>query len=112
MPLVLGILVLGHLIALLLLFYYKIETPSFFSFPRLEIMFGYFSTPIIATASAGLFQGDKGTSQSYIHGCFQESMLFRHRAFHWNMDVDRLCLFLCFFQYLYCVAHLLLHFCE
>jgi len=61
MPLLLVSLIFGHLIVVSLLFYYKKDIPSFFTFPRLEIMFGYFSTPIIATASAGLFHGDKGT---------------------------------------------------
>eukprot|EP00210_Caulerpa_lentillifera_P004930 g4704.t1 len=58
-PLLFIVLVIGHSIIVSLLFYYKKDIPSFFTFPRLEIMFGYFSTPITAAASAGLFQGDK-----------------------------------------------------
>eukprot|EP00210_Caulerpa_lentillifera_P009363 g8926.t1 len=64
-PLLLITLLLWHLIIVALLFYYKKNIPSFFTFPRLEIMFGYFYTPIMATASTGLFQGNKD-SEPYV----------------------------------------------
>lgn len=66
MPVTFFIVIFGHLIIIMAFFYRKTDIPPFFYFPRLEIMFGYFCTPIITLACAGLYEGDRSTIEPCI----------------------------------------------
>jgi len=61
LPVILAVTVVCHTLLALLFFLLKIDIPLPLNFPRPEIMFGFFSSPILVMALVGIY--DKGTSK-------------------------------------------------